>query len=443
MKVSLSGHYGYKRLLKTAVPTVTTILFTSVYSIVDGFFVSNYAGSTAFSAINMAYPFLMLIGTIGMMFGTGGSALVSKSMGEGHKKRANEIFTKIIRAAAISGTLFSVLLFILFPSIIESCGASGEFARQTILYGRICLLGLPAMIITIAFHSLYMTAEKPIVCTWVTAISGVINIILDALFIIGFGWGVEGAAIATIISQILAAIFPLIYFSSRFNTSALQLTHPNIGFHYILKACSNGLSEYVGNVSLCVVSICYNYQLLRLIGPEGVAAYGILLYIGFIFGALFIGYDLTVTPIIGYNYGAGDNKELHSLLKHSLIIIGVLGTGLTLIAEVTSGVCARIFVGYDASLTALTEHAIRLYMLSFMICGINMFVSTWFTGLNNGLISAIAAFSRTLIFELGCVFILPEILGVDGIWVAVDFADLFALILSVSLLLGYKKRYNY
>ncbi|MCQ2335573.1 MAG: MATE family efflux transporter [Paludibacteraceae bacterium] len=443
MQVSLSGHYGYKRLLRTAVPSIVTMLFASIYSIVDGFFVSNFVGATAFSAINMASPFLMLIGSLGMMFGSGGSALVSKAMGRGHRKRANEIFSKIIREAAISGILFSVLMFILFPTIIDSCGAKGEFARLTVSYGRICLLGIPAFIITIAFQSLYMTAEKPTLGTMVTAISGIMNVGLDALFIIGFGWGVEGAAIATVTSHLAAMLFPLIYFSSDRNNSALQLTHSNISYGYILKACTNGLSEYVGNVSLSVVSICYNYQLIRLIGPDGVAAYGILLYIGFIFAAIFIGYNLTVNPIIGYNYGADDKVELRSLLRHSLIITGVIGTGLTILSECTSSLCARIFVGYDAELTALTTHAIRLYMISFMICGINMFVSTWFTGLNNGIVSAVAAFSRTLLFELGCVFILPELFGVDGIWVAVDFADLFALILSIGLLLGYRKRYGY
>ncbi len=443
MQVSLSGHYGYGRLLRTAVPSIVTMLFTSVYSIVDGFFVSNYAGATAFSAINMAYPFLMLISSLGMMFGTGGSALVSKSMGEGHIKRANEIFSRIIRAAAISGILFSVVLFIIFPYIIENSGATGDFATQTIIYGRICLVGIPPMILTIAFHSLYMTAEKPLLGTLVTAISGVLNIGLDALFIIGFGWGVKGAAIATVIAQMAAAIFPLIYFSSGSNKSALRLVHPNISYRYVLKACTNGLSEYVGNIALSVVSICYNYQLIRLIGQEGVAAYGILLYIGFIFAAIIIGYNLTVTPIIGYNYGADDKVELRSLLKHSLIIIGVMGFIQTVISEVASEPLARIFVGYDADLTALTAHAIRLYMISFMICGINMFVSAWFTGLNNGVASAVAAFSRTLVFELGCVFLLPLIFGVDGIWVAVDFADLFALIFSIGLLLGYRKRYGY
>lgn len=443
MQVSLSGHYGYRRLLRTAVPTIVTMLFTSVYSIVDGFFVSNYAGATAFSAINLAFPFLMLIGSLGMMFGSGGSALVSKAMGEGHRKRANEIFSRIVRAAAISGTIFSAILFIIFPYIIENSGATGDFARQTILYGRICLVGIPFMIISIAFHSLYMTAEKPVLGTWVTVISGVMNIGLDAILIIGFGFGVEGAAIATVISQMAAAIFPLAYFSSKSNKSALKIVHPNISYRYVLKACSNGLSEYVGNVALSVVSICYNYQLIKMIGPDGVAAYGILLYIGFVFAAIIIGYNLTVTPIIGYNYGADDRVELHSLLKHSLIIIGVIGFIQTLISEAASEPLARIFVGYDAALTELTAHAMRLYMISFMVCGINMFVSTWFTGLNNGVVSAVAAFSRTLVFELGCVFLLPLVFGVDGIWVAVDFADMFALILSIGLLLGYRKRYGY
>ncbi len=443
MHVSLSGHYGYKRLLRTAVPTIVTMLFTSVYSIVDGFFVSNYVGTTAFSAINMACPFLMLVGSIGMMFGTGGSALVSKIMGEGRRKRANDIFSMIIRAAAVWGTLLSIVMYLLFPAIVYGCGAIGEFAEQTIFYGRICLFGIPPMILSISFQSFYMTAEKPVLGTWVAALSGVLNIGLDAILIVCLGWGVEGAAVATVLAQMASAVFPLIYFSSKHNTSALRITHPKTNYRYILKACTNGLSEYVGNVALSVVSICYNYQLIRFIGPDGVAAYGILLYIGFIFAAIIIGYNLTVTPIIGYNYGAGDRVELQSLLKHSLIIIGVFGTILTIVSEAASGILAKIFVGYDANLTSLTTHAIRLYMISFMVCGVNMFVSAWFTGLNNGIVSAVAAFSRTLVFELGCVFLLPLIFGVDGIWVAVDFADMFALILSVCLLIGYRKRYGY
>lgn len=443
MQITLSGHYGYGRLLKTAVPSVVTIMFTSVYSIVDGVFISNFVGSVAFSAINLVYPFLMLIGALGMMFGTGGSALVSKTMGEGHGKRACEIFSMVVRAAVISGIVFSLLMYFLMPAIVAGCGADGQFASMAVTYGRISLIGIPSMIVMIAFQSLYMTAGKPALGTIVTVLSGVLNIGLDALFIIVFHWGLVGAAVATIIAQIFGGLVPLVFFSSRLNDTPLKFVHPKTNYRYVLKACSNGMSEYVGNVALNVVSICYNYQLIRLVGAEGVAAYGILMYIGFIFAAVIIGYNLTVTPIIGYNYGAGDKAELHSLLKRSLIIIGVIGTLQTLIAELSSSFCARLFVGYDASLTALTTRAIRLYMLSFMICGINMFVSAWFTGLNNGIISAVAAFSRTLVFELGCVFILPLIMGIDGVWVAVDAADCFALILSVSLLLAYRRRYGY
>ena len=303
---------------------------------------------------------------------------------------------------------------------------------------------MPAFVLQMAFQSFFMTAEKPSLGTKLSIASGVTNVILDYLFVALCGWGLTGAAIATMLAQMVGGLYPLYYFTSRrANKSSLKFVTSRIEWCHIIKSCTNGLSEYVGNISLSIVSMCYNIQLMKLIGENGVAAYGILMYIGFIFGAIFIGYNIAVAPVIGYNYGADNKKELNSLLRKSLIILSITGLLLTGISELLSTLIAKAFVSYDPILEALTIRAIRIYMISFTLCGINMFVSAWFTALNNGIVSAVAAFTRTLIFELGCVFILPLFFGLDGVWMSVDVADFMALILSVILLKSFKKRYGY
>lgn len=444
MKIELSGHYSYGRLLRTSVPSVLMMLVSSVYSIVDGLFVSNFAGTTAFAALNMIWPALMMAGSIGLMFGTGGSALVAMVMGQGDSERANRIFSMLIRSLIVIGVILSALLFVFLRPISILLGAEGEMIGQCLVYGRIILLTMPLYMAELAFNSLFMTAERPQLGTWVTIASGVLNIALDALFIIVFDMGLTGAAIGTAIAFGSAGLFPLIYFSSkRWNTTSLKFVKSGTEWRNILQACSNGLSEYVGNISYNIVIMCYNLQLMKLLGEDGVAVFGILWYIGFIFASVFFGYNMAVSPIVSYNYGAGNTGELHSLLKKSIVILLVAGTVQTLASELSSGFMSGIFVGYDPELKALTAHAIRLYMLSFMICGLNLFVSAWFTALNNGIVSAIAAFGRTMVFELGSVFVLPLILGLDGIWLAVDMADLMALAMSAFLLLKFRKRYQY
>lgn len=444
MKIELSGHYGVKRILLTSVPSVIMMIIISVYSIIDGIFVSNYAGTTAFAALNLIFPALMIIGALGLMIGTGGSALVSKTIGEGDRDKANQIFTMLIKFALLLGTLLGILFFIFIEDVAIWLGAEGAMIADCVLYGRICLISMPAFVLQMAFQSFFMTAEKPSLGTKLSIASGVTNVILDYLFVALCGWGLTGAAIATMLAQMVGGLYPLYYFTSRrANKSSLKFVTSRIEWCHIIKSCTNGLSEYVGNISLSIVSMCYNIQLMKLIGENGVAAYGILMYIGFIFGAIFIGYNIAVAPVIGYNYGADNKKELNSLLRKSLIILSITGLLLTGISELLSTLIAKAFVSYDPILEALTIRAIRIYMISFTLCGINMFVSAWFTALNNGIVSAVAAFTRTLIFELGCVFILPLFFGLDGVWMSVDVADFMALILSVILLKSFKKRYGY
>ncbi len=415
------------------------VLITSIYSIVDSFFISNFAGKSGFAAINLMWPAMMMLGSLGLMVGSGGGALVAKVKGEGYGEKANRIFTMLVRFATQLGLLLGVLFAVFTPTIARWLGADEGMMHECVIYGRLCMIGLPGFVLQMAFQSFYMAAERPQLGTIMSIVSGVINIALDALFVWAMRWGVAGAAVATAVAQLVGGIFPLVYFSSkRLNRGSLtMLRHTRVIWPYIGKACSNGLSEYVSNIAMSIVSICYNLQLMRFLGEDGVAAYGVVMYIAFVYAAVFIGYNIAITPIIGYHYGARDIDEQQSLFRKSLVIIGITGVVMTGLAEVFSGGYARLFVGYDESLTALTTKATRLYMLCFLICGWSMFASSLFTGMQNGLISAIAALARSMVFELSCVWILPAIMGIDGIWIAVDVAEFLTLILCGVLVWRY------
>ena len=443
MKIALHGHYGYRRLVRSSIPSIVMMLVGSIYSVVDGLFVSNFVGTTAFAALNVIWPAVMIIGALGLMVGTGGTALVSMTKGMGEAERANVLFSMLIRFTILIAVVFMIPLYLLMEPLARMLGAEGEMVHQCVIYGRICTVGLPGFMLQMCFQSFYMTAEKPQLGTLMSIVCAVTNIALDALFIVVFHWGLAGAAAASMTACFVGGFFPLWYFRSRFNNSSLRLVRAPFERKPILKACSNGLSEYVGNISWNVLAICYNLQLLKMMGENGVAAYSVLLYYGYIFAAVFFGYNLTVTPIIGYNYGAEDKAELRSLLRHSIFLLLGLGSLMTLVSELLAEPAARLFVGYDPELSALTKHAIRLYMISFFIAGVNIFTSSWFTGLNNGKVSAVVSFIRNLVFELGFVFLLPVLIGPDGIWLAVDAADFCCLILSAALILAYRKRYGY
>lgn len=443
MKIALHGHYGYRRLVRSSIPSIVMMLVGSIYSVVDGLFVSNFVGTTAFAALNVIWPAVMIIGALGLMVGTGGTALVSMTKGMGEAERANVLFSMLIRFTILIAVVFMIPLYLLMEPLARMLGAEGEMVHQCVIYGRICTVGLPGFMLQMCFQSFYMTAEKPQLGTLMSIVCAVTNIALDALFIVVFHWGLAGAAAASMTACFVGGFFPLWYFRSRFNNSSLRLVRAPFERKPILKASSNGLSEYVGNISWNVLAICYNLQLLKMMGENGVAAYSVLLYYGYIFAAVFFGYNLTVTPIIGYNYGAEDKAELRSLLRHSIFLLLGLGSLMTLVSELLAEPAARLFVGYDPELSALTKHAIRLYMISFFIAGVNIFTSSWFTGLNNGKVSAVVSFIRNLVFELGFVFLLPVLIGPDGIWLAVDAADFCCLILSIVLILAYRKRYGY
>ncbi len=431
--IELSGHYTYSRILRTVLPSIGMVLVTSVYSIVDGFFVSNFAGKTGFAAINLTFPVIMMIGSLGLMIGSGGAALVSKIKGEGYPQKANRVFTMLVQFGLLLGLVLGVALALAAPAVSRWLGADEPMMAECVQYIRLNMIGMPGFVLQMAFQSFYMAAERPQLGTLMSVVAGVTNIVLDAILVWWLGMGVAGAAVATAAGCSVGGLYPVFYFSSRRNRGSLKIVRSRFIWPYIGKACSNGMSEYVGNIAMNIVTICYNMQLMRYLGEDGVSAYGVMMYIAFIFAAVFIGYNIGITPIIGYHYGAGDVGEQRSLMRKSVAMIGGLGILMTLSSELFAGPLARVFVGYDAALTELTIRGMRIYMLAFMISGLNMFVSALFTGLNNGVVSAVAAFTRTLVFELACVWILPALLGINGIWMSWGIAEVLSLLLSVFL----------
>lgn len=423
-------------------PSVAMMVVTSIYGIVDGFFISNFAGNTAFAAMNIIWPFLQILASVGLMLGAGGSALVSMTLGQGDKERACKIFTTIVKVAIAAGILMAVSAFIFMRPIAVALGAEGEMVHYAVVYGRIIVSIMPLFIIQMAFQSFYMVAEKPQIGTRMSIVCGVTNLVLDAVFVIWFGWGLAGAAVASAAAISVGGIYPLVKFTSKkLNDTHIAFVQSRTDWSAVAKSCTNGVSEFVGNIAFSILGICYNLQLMKYIGEDGVSAYGIIMYIGFIFCAVFFGYNMGISQVISYNYGSGNKAELRSLLRKSLTLVLCTGVLLTLVAELIAPGLAHLFVGYKPSLEALTIHATRIYMISFVVCGINIFTSAWFTALNNGVVSAVAAFTRSLVFELSAVFILPSIFGLDGIWMSVNFAEALALVLSVSLLFAFRRRY--
>ena len=442
MKIQLSDHFTYKMLLRFVLPSIIMMVFTSIYGVVDGLFVSNFVGKTSFAAVNLVMPFIMVFGGIGFMFGTGGSALVAKTMGEGDKHRANRYFTMMIVVTLICGVIISTVGVIYMEPISIFLGADEEMLADCVLYGRIVLAFNTAFMLQNVFQSFLIAAEKPKLGLWVTVAAGVTNMVLDALFMAVFGWGVAGAAIATGISQVVGGVLPLVYFL-RPNSSLLRMTKTTLELRPILQASGNGASELVSNVTASVVGMLYNFQLLRLSGQNGVAAYGVLMYVEFIFAAVFIGYAIGCAPIISYHFGAGNHGELKNLLKKSVLLMGVGGLLMVGAAQALAVPMARLFVGYDDVLCQMTVHAFRISTVAFALVGFNIFNSSFFTALNDGMVSAIISFLRTFVFKLSAVLLLPMIWELDGIWWAGVAAEICAFGVGLAFLLGKRKKYHY
>lgn len=442
MAIQLSDHFTYKKILRFCLPSIIMMIFTSIYGVVDGLFVSNFVGKVPFAAVNLIMPFIMIIGGIGFMIGTGGSAWVAKTLGEGNRDGANRYFTMMVKFTVLCGAGFSLLGIVFLRPICRLLGATDAMLEDCVVYGTISLAFNTAFMMQSLFHTFFTTAEKPKLGLAATVAAGVTNMALDALFIVVFKWGVAGAALATGLSECIGGLLPLIYFL-RPNGSLLRLTKAKLEGKILWKACTNGSSELMTNISGSLVSMLYNFQLLRFAGENGVAAYGVLMYIQFVFIAVYIGYTIGTAPVVGYHYGAGNHGELKSLLSKSLLLMGATGVVMMLLARILAAPLANVFVGYDAELFEMTRYAFQIFSFAFVLSGVNIFTSSFFTALNNGGVSAAISFLRTLVFQMLSVLVLPMILGLDGIWWAITVAEVFAFLISLTFLFVKRKKYHY
>lgn len=440
--IPLSDHFTYSRLFRFVLPSIVMMVFTSIYGVVDGLFVSNFAGKTAFASINLIMPFLIILGAMGFMLGTGGTALVSRVLGEGDKERANEYFSMITLFGILLGVILTVVGVLAMRPMAILLGATEAMVDDCVLYGRIVVCFLTSFMLQNMFQSFLIAAERPKFGLLITLAAGVTNMVLDALFVGVFRWGIAGAAIATGISQTVGGVVPLMYFLFS-KSSPLRLRWTKFEAQPLLRSCANGSSELMSNISGSLIGMLYNAQLMRFLGEDGVATYGVLMYVQFIFVAIDIGYSIGCAPIISYHYGARNHPELRNLLTKGLKVMGILGIVMTIAAILLSGTLANIFVGYDATLCELTRHAFHLFSFAFLLAGFNIFLSSFFTALNNGGVSAAISFLRTLVFQAASVILLPMALDVDGLWWAASAAEALAFVVSIGFLLAMKGKYHY
>ena len=442
MKIQLSDHFTYSKLLRYTLPSIVMMVFTSIYGVVDGFFVSNFVGKTPFTAVNFIMPVLMILGAAGFMLGTGGGALIAKTMGEGKRKEANRLFSLVVYVGIGCGAVLAVLGLLLIRPAAAALGARGQMLENSVTYARIILCAIPAFVLQYEFQCLFATAEKPALGLYVTVAAGVTNMALDALFVAVFRWGLEGAAAATAVSQCVGGVIPLVYFA-RPNSSLLRLGKTKLDGKALWKTCTNGSSELMSSISTSVVSMLYNLQLLRYAGEDGVAAYGVLMYVSLVFQAVFIGYSVGTAPVIGYHYGAQNHEELRGLRRKSMAVVALFAAAMFAAAQLLGRPLSLLFVGYDAGLLELTAQAFFIFSFSFLFSGFAIFGSSFFTALNNGLVSAAISFLRTLVFQVAAVLIFPLIWKVDGIWMSIAAAEALAVAVTAAFLWALRKRYQY
>ena len=443
MRIQLSDHFTYKKLLRFVLPSITMMIFTSIYSVVDGLFVSNFVGKTPFAAINLIMPVLTILSSIGLMIGAGGTAIVGKTLGENDRERASKYFSMLVYVVAAIGVVFGLIGFFAMRPLAMLLGAEGIMLNDCVLYGRVFVLVMPFQMLQMSFQSFFVTAEKPKLGLATTVIAGVSNIILDTLFIVVIPWGLLGAAFATAISQVLGAVIAIVYFGRK-NDSLLRLTtKTKLYGKVLLKSCTNGSSEMVSNVANSMVSMLYNYQLMRFAGENGVAAYGVTMYVSFIFAAIFFGYSMGCAPIISYQFGAENHSGLKNMFRKSMVLMAATGITMLLFVIVAAAPLSKIFVGYDQELYDMTVHAFKIFAASFLIMGISTFASAFFTALNDGKVSAIIAFLRTLVFNVLTILIIPQLFGLNGVWWAVVVAEIASFIVSIAFLILKRKKYRY
>ena len=442
-KIQLSDHFTYGKLLRFTLPSIVMMVFTSIYSVVDGFFISNFAGKTAFAALNLIWPFLMILGGMGFMIGTGGTALVSRYLGAGQEERARRYFSMLVEFTALLGLILTAIGLIFMEPIARFLGATEEMIPDCVLYGRIVIAFNVAFMFQNVFQSFLVAAEKPRLGLVATVSAGVTNMVLDALLVGVFRWGLAGAALATGLSQTVGAVIPMVFFLNRENGSALHFSFTPMEAHPLLQACGNGASELMSNISGSIAAMVYNFQLLKFLGEDGVSAYGVIMYVGFIFVAIFVGYSIGSAPIISFHFGAENREELKNMFRKSYLLMAVWGIAMALAAYLLAGPLAKLFVGYDRQLCELTVHAMRLHCLAFLFTGANIFTSSLFTALNDGTVSAAVSFARSMVLQIATVLLLPGLMGPDGLWLAALATDTCALVINICVLAGNRKKYGY
>ena len=440
--IQLSDHFTRKRLLRFSLPSIVMMVFTSIYGVVDGYFVSNYAGKTPFAAVNLIMPFLMILGGVGFMFGTGGGALIAKTMGEGKAEKADKLFSMTVFASILCGLVLTAVGLLFLRPFARLMGAEGELLENSLLYGTINLIALPFYILQYEFQCLFATAEKPKLGLYVTVASGVANMVLDWLLVAVLPFGLAGAAAATAASQFIGGVFPLIYFARK-NSSRLHLTRCRLELRPLGRICANGSSELMGNISMSLVNMLYNVQLMQYVGEDGIAAYGVLMYVSMIFQAIFIGYSVGTAPIVSYHYGAQNREELKSLLRKAIFIVAIAALCMFAAGELLAAPLSRLFVAYDEELLQMTTHAFAIFSFSFLFSGFAINGSSFFTALNDGLTSALISFLRTLVFQVAAVLLFPLLWGLDGIWFSIVAAEIMAVLATIFFLLKKQKKYGY
>lgn len=440
--IQLSDHFTRKRLLRFSLPSIVMMVFTSIYGVVDGYFVSNYTGKTPFAAVNLIMPFLMILGGVGFMFGTGGGALIAKTMGEGKAEKADKLFSMTVFASILCGLVLTAVGLLFLRPFARLMGAEGELLENSLLYGTINLIALPFYILQYEFQCLFATAEKPKLGLYVTVASGVANMVLDWLLVAVLPFGLAGAAAATAASQFIGGVFPLIYFARK-NSSRLHLTRCRLELRPLGRICANGSSELMGNISMSLVSMLYNVQLMQYVGEDGIAAYGVLMYVSMIFQAIFIGYSVGTAPIVSYHYGAQNREELKSLLRKAIFIVAIAALCMFAAGELLAAPLSRLFVAYDEELLQMTTHAFAIFSFSFLFSGFVISGSSFFTALNDGLTSALISFLRTLVFQVAAVLLFPLLWGLDGIWFSIVAAEIMAVLATIFFLLKKQKKYGY
>lgn len=445
MKIQLSDHFTYSRLFKFVLPSIVMMVFTSLYSVVDGLFVSNCVGSNALASINIIYPLVMIIASFGFMLGTGGGAVISRTLGQGEDKKAKEYFSMLIIVDVIIGLILSIICIIFIEPIAYLLGANDTLIHDCVIYGRILLVGTTFFMLQNAFQTFFIVAEKPHFGLILTIICGVINMFLDFLFVYVFQWDIAGAGLATIIGYIIGGTIPLIYFLNKNNNSKLKLIKTKFYPRVLIHSSINGMSEMLTNVSMSIITMLYNLQMMKLVGEDGVSSITIIMYVNFVFVSMFIGFSIGTAPIISFNYGADNHAELKNMFSKSIKIIAITSVAMLILAEILSKPLVSLFVGNidNAFLFEMTIHGFRLYSIAFLMCGINIYSSSFFTALGNGLLSAIISILRSFLLQAIMIIVLPIFLQIDGIWLSVVFSESITAIVSIILLIYNRKKYRY